>query len=323
MVKKNHINFLLCCLTIFLNQLGAQQKLEEIIDFGYNPGRLRMFNYVPNEPISNAPLIIILHGCSQQAQDIAELTGWNKIADETKSILIYPQQRAVNNPSHCFRWFSEHQNKRNNGEVASIHAMVRHMIQKGSIDTSRIFITGFSAGAAMSVSMLVNYPELFSAGAAFAGGAFGLINNLGQSADLMTARIMTNDSLLLNGIKKSNHPYKTKYPTLFTYHGTADPVVNYKNAGILHQQWALLHDCDTSTMTVNTAFQGNEFVDTFTCYNLEEQIVFRHYRLNGGKHQVPIITEQGGKTGIFTINKGFHSTKQVAIDFGLYELQKE
>jgi poly(hydroxyalkanoate) depolymerase family esterase len=319
---RNSIYFIFLIIS-FSNASFAQQDLTEVIEFGNNPGRLRMFSYIPKQKNASSSLVVILHGCNQQAADIAELTGWNKIAEETNCVLIYPQQRAVNNPSHCFRWFSEHQNQRDSGEVASIFSMIKHTVQKQNIDPERIFISGFSAGAAMSVSMISVYPELFSAAAVFAGGPYGLAKNIGQSANLMTGRMLANDSVLYTSLRQQNLGYNGTYPSLYTYHGTHDPIVNYKNAKMLNQQWALLQKCDTSALEVQNSFQGNEMIDVLTCYDSNGKIKLRHYRLNKVKHQVPISAQEGGKTGLFTINKGFHSTKQVAIDFGLYELQKD
>src|ERR1700741_1476115 len=83
--------------------------LKEITDFGSNPGNLKMFIHLPKDTGNvPKPLVVALHGCSQNAREISRLSGWNKLADINDFIVLYPQQRIINNPSDCFNWFIEH-----------------------------------------------------------------------------------------------------------------------------------------------------------------------------------------------------------------------
>ncbi|HRD39234.1 MAG TPA: PHB depolymerase family esterase, partial [Bacteroidia bacterium] len=142
------------------------------MDFGTNPGNLSLFYYIPKSARPNAPLVLVLHGCSQGANAVAELTGWNKLADDYGFCVAYPQQHFPNNPSHCFNWFKKNEIERGNGECESIKQMVEYMQKKFSISKDSVFVTGLSAGAAMSVVMIATQPAIFKAAAIFAGGPY-------------------------------------------------------------------------------------------------------------------------------------------------------
>ena len=147
-----------------------------------------MFSYVPERLTSPAALVVVLHGCKQRAADFARDAGWLAFADDAKVALLLPEQRGLpclfhdvfvpplvvaswgaNNQNGCFNWFQPKDNARDKGEALSIHQMIETMISRHSLDRSRVFIAGFSAGGAMAAAMLAAYPELFAGGAIVAG----------------------------------------------------------------------------------------------------------------------------------------------------------
>ena len=79
--------------------------LAEVEDFGSNPGGLRMLNYVPKDLPESAPLVVVLHGCTQTAGAYDFGTGWSTLADRHGFAMLYPEQRRTNNPLRCFNWF--------------------------------------------------------------------------------------------------------------------------------------------------------------------------------------------------------------------------
>jgi poly(3-hydroxybutyrate) depolymerase len=94
-----------CILSFIYADAKSQDNilLNQIENFGANKGNLKMFVHLKETKDSVAkPLVVVLHGCGQNAQDVANLTGWNKIADSNKFMVLYPQQRTENNISHCF-----------------------------------------------------------------------------------------------------------------------------------------------------------------------------------------------------------------------------
>lgn len=115
------------------------------------------------------PLMLMLHGCMQKAEDLAALAGMNDLADENNFLVAYPQQVATANPLSCWNWFDPKHQARDAGEPALIVAIVQDIRSAYSIDDKRIYVVGISAGAAMAVVMAATYPELFAGLGVMAG----------------------------------------------------------------------------------------------------------------------------------------------------------
>ncbi len=153
--------------------------------FDPNPGNLRMFQYLPGGLKPGAPLVVTLHGCGQTAAGYDLGAGWCQLADQWGFAVLAAEQKAVNNPHTCFDWFNPEDIVRDGGEAASIAAMVRSMIEAHRLDGRRVFITGLSAGGAMTSVMLATYPELFAGGAIVAGLPYGAAQNVRDALESM------------------------------------------------------------------------------------------------------------------------------------------
>ncbi|WP_243444682.1 extracellular catalytic domain type 1 short-chain-length polyhydroxyalkanoate depolymerase [Sphingosinicella humi] len=139
--------------------------LRELAGFR-NPGNLRSLFYVPEALEAQAPLLVVLHGCTQSARSYDRGAGWSRLADRHGFALLYPEQKRENNPNLCFNWYQRGDTTRGSGEAASIAGMIEAMKSRFPIDGERVFVTGLSAGGAMTSVMLATYPELFAAPAA-------------------------------------------------------------------------------------------------------------------------------------------------------------
>ena len=128
-------------------------RLQEVVGFGANPGRLRMYAYVPDRLPRAPALVVVLHGCFQTAAEYDLGAGWSTLADRFRFSLLFPEQQRANNPRGCFNWFQRGDSERNQGEALSVRHMVEHMIQTHAIDRSRVFVTGLSAGGGMTSVM--------------------------------------------------------------------------------------------------------------------------------------------------------------------------
>jgi poly(hydroxyalkanoate) depolymerase family esterase len=160
---------------------AAAQSLTEVTGFGTNPGQLRAFKHIPQELPPNSPLVVALHGCLQSASGYDDETGWVKYADMGKFALLLPQQELPNNLAKCFNWFELGDIQRDQGEALSIKHMIDKMVTDHNIDRKRIYITGLSAGAGMTVVMLATYPELFAGGATSAGLPYKCATNVTEA----------------------------------------------------------------------------------------------------------------------------------------------
>ena len=144
--------------------LPANDRLAALPPIADNPGKLAGRLYVPNNIAGPAPLVVVLHGCTQNAALYDHGSGWSALADKHGFILLFPEQNRTNNPLLCFNWFLPDDSGRGMGEAASIANMIAAVKAAHDVDPDRVFVTGLSAGGAMASVMLATYPELFAAG---------------------------------------------------------------------------------------------------------------------------------------------------------------
>src|SRR4051812_44323572 len=158
---------------------GSRLKPHE--GFGSNPGDLKLFAYRPRGLPQGAPLMVILHGCKQDARGYDHGAGWSALADRYGFALIAPQQQIGNNLNHCWDWFLPEDTQRDMGEPASIRQMIAWAVKAYGSDPQRIFISGLSSGGGMAAVMLATYPEVFAGGAIIAGLPYGSASNVQQA----------------------------------------------------------------------------------------------------------------------------------------------
>src|SRR6195952_52728 len=213
------------------NGLGAYGRspavpspLVETGHFGTNPGALRMFAFVP-EHLQRAPaLVVVLHGCGQTAAGYDLGAGWSTLAKRYGFALLMPEQQASNNANTCFNWFSPEDTGRGRGEACSIRQMIARMVTDHNIDARRIYVTGLSAGGAMTSVMLATYPDVFAAGAVIAGLPFGVATNLREALNGMM-QPPSHPARELGDLVRGASNHRGPWPKLSVWHGSADRTV--------------------------------------------------------------------------------------------------
>lgn len=118
---------------------------------------------------TSVPLLVALHGCTQNANDFAEGTRFDQLADRYGAIVVYPEQTERANARRCWNWFLPANQSRTKGEPAAILAIVEEICERLNVDRSRIFVTGLSAGAAMAAILAEQAPDVFAAVGVVAG----------------------------------------------------------------------------------------------------------------------------------------------------------
>jgi feruloyl esterase len=210
--------------------------LVETSSFGVNPGDLRMLSYTPTGVAKGAPMVVVLHGCTQTAQAYAEGAGWIELADRHGLVLLCPEQKAANNYNLCFNWFQPEDTTRGSGEAASIRQMVKHLCAEQGIDPTKVFVTGLSAGGAMTAVMLAAYPEVFAGGAIFAGLPYGAASSVQEALSAMFQG-KTRTSQAWGAMARNASPGAAHWPRVAIWQGDADRTVRPANATELAKQW--------------------------------------------------------------------------------------
>lgn len=133
----------------------------------------RLFLPLGLDPARPVPLVVMLHGCNQDARDFAEATRMNALAAAEGFVVLYPEQRT--HPTGCWRWYEPAHQARDRGEPAAIVGLVERVAARPdlAIDPQQIFVAGLSAGAAMAAILGATYPEVFAAAGLVAGLPYG------------------------------------------------------------------------------------------------------------------------------------------------------
>jgi hypothetical protein len=132
--------------------------------FSAAAGTRRYKLYVPSAPASGPrPLIVMLHGCTQDPDDFAAGTAMNALAEEHGCLVLYPEQARGANVSLCWNWFEAPHQERDGPEPSLIAGMTRELIESRQADPARVYVAGLSAGGAMAAIMAAAYPDLYAA----------------------------------------------------------------------------------------------------------------------------------------------------------------
>lgn len=251
--------------------------------------------YRPAIPADTArgpqPLVVMLHGCTQSADDFAAGTRMNRLADEHGFLVLYPEQSAGANTSRCWNWFRPQDQVRDGGEPALIAAMVRAVMDEQPVDAQRVFVAGLSAGAAMAVVLGETWPDLFAAVGAHSGLPFAAAHDIPSAMAAMKGRGLA-------GRAQAPGSAARAVPTI-VFHGDRDHTVQHSNgAHIAAQARRAAPSLDASRET-GTASGGRRYTRELHA-DAGGRVIVEQWTVHGAGH----AWSGGDAAGTYTDNAG-------------------
>jgi len=291
--------------------------LKPLVNFGHNPGALGAKIYLPDGLSAAAPLVVVLHGCTQTADQYDLGAGWSAVAEEYGFALLYPQQQPANNPNLCFNWFLPQDNRCDRGEALSIRNMIAAMVETHALNEQRIFVTGLSAGGAMANVMLATYPELFASGAIIAGLPYGTATDVPQALERMRGQELPGERELA-GLMRRATDHVGPWPTISVWHGSSDATVFPSNADAIVTQWRSVQGLEKEPTR-------RDIVDGYPreiwCDSQGRECI-QSISVTGMAHGTPLATSGAdacGSAGPYMLDRRISSTRHICRFWGLAE----
>ena len=226
----------------------------EAHEFSNHAGSRAYKVYVPAGKF-DAPraMIVMLHGCTQSADDFAAGTQMNRLADEHGFLVVYPEQTAQANTSKCWNWFKPQDQLRDAGEPSLIADIVREVARRHDADPRRIFVAGLSAGAAMAVVLGETYPELFAGVGAHSGLPYGSAHDIPSALAAMKGGRSG-----MPGLKNVSAPRRKALQAVpvIVFHGDRDHTVQQTNGAHIVQHARDAHDAQAGDAGLHVSTQA-------------------------------------------------------------------
>jgi len=207
--------------------------------------------YVPSsyDSAKSYPLYVMLHGCGQDAEDFSIGTKMNSLSEAKGFLVLYPEQNTAANANRCWNWFDTAHQSRGSGEPNVIAGMVNQVRQSYSIKNDQIYVSGLSAGGAMSVIMGATYPDIFSGVGVVAGLEYKAATSALTSVNVM---VYGGPYPIQQGILAYNTMgSRAKHMPVIVFQGALDNVVYPINARQVISQWAATND-----LVIDGTFRG-------------------------------------------------------------------
>lgn len=241
------------------------------------------------------PLVVMLHGCTQSADDFAAGTRINFLAEEEGLLVVYPEQAAAANSSRCWNWFQPADQQRAQGEPALIAGITRQVMAEHHVDADRVYIAGLSAGGAMAAILATAYPDLYAAVGVHSGLAPGSAHDLPSALQAMQR----------GGLGAGSGAPGRAIP-LILFQGDHDSTVHPRNAEEFIRQWAAAPDQPRVTLRQGQVAGGR----AYSCAVYQDpsgQTFVEHWTVHGASH----TWSGGSRNGSFTDPAGPDASREL------------
>ena len=250
--------------------------------------------YVPSTYTGQAmPLLVMLHGCTQNPDDFAAGTQMNQVAEEMGCFVAYPEQTAGANHSKCWNWFNAIDQQHGQGEPSIIAGIAQQIIDEYPVNERQVYVAGLSAGGAMAVIVGTLYPELFAAVGVHSGLPFA------SAQDLPSAL-----SAMKRGASSSRKAGNGSQP-IIVFHGDSDTTVNPRNGEQVIEQSLHSHKGSPSIQSGSVP-NGHRYTQT-THTKADGTPLGEHWVVHGAGH----AWSGGSSHGTYTDAKGPDASREM------------
>jgi poly(hydroxyalkanoate) depolymerase family esterase len=250
--------------------------------------------YIPSTFRGQAmPLLVMLHGCTQDPDDFAAGTQMNQVAEEMECFVAYPEQTASNNHSKCWNWFNAIDQQRGQGEPSIIAGIAQQIIDEYPVNERQVYVAGLSAGGAMAVIVGTLYPELFAAVGVHSGLPFASAQDLPSALNAMRS-----------GATMSRKAGDGSQP-IIVFHGDSDTTVNPRNGEQVMEQRLHSHKGAQSVQSGSVP-NGHRYTQT-THTKADGSTLGEHWVVHGAGH----AWSGGSNSGTYTDAKGPDASREM------------
>jgi len=237
------------------------------------------------------PLVVMLHGCTQDPDDFARGTRMNEAASDQDVLVLYPAQAQKVNPSRCWNWFKHNHQRRGSGEPALLAALTHDVMKRYAVDPKRVYVAGLSAGGAMAAILGDAYPDLFAAVGVHSGLPTGAATNAQSAFEAMKS-----------GATSPKRPAGTATPVI-VFHGDRDTTVHPVNG----DQIVAAHSGATPPERERRRCGNGRDYTRLRYRDAAGQVTAEHWTVHGEGH----AWSGGSPTGSYTDAKGPDATEEM------------
>lgn len=257
------------------------------------------------------PLVVMLHGCTQNPDDFAAGTRMNQFAETHSCLVVYPAQTSAANMSKCWNWFKEDDQQRDRGEPAIIAGITRQIAGTYKVDTRRVYVAGLSAGGAMAAIMAKTYPDLYAAAGIHSGPDHSAAHDLPSAFAAMQGSGIASAKQRGGGADPG-----ARVVPMIVFHGDRDFTVRPSNGDQVAEQWdttqsrARPHTRAGSKprATIQRGQVPNGHAYTRVSYRVADgEPILEHWLIHGAGH----AWSGGNPNGTYTDPQGPDATQEM------------